>query len=397
MPPTRTLFVAPAAGDDNADGADQNRPWRTLAYASRQLKAGDELVLLAGHYAEPLILHCHGQPGLPITVTGRDAVLSWETSLADAPDRLAAVEVHGSYVLLRGLVFPQDAAADAVLLNGDFLTVEDCRFLNAAAAVRTHPWRRAGYPGLGNNLPRSLVVRNNHVENAAREKFPLAARGLTVEGNTVLGGGHAFAFRHGCREVKAQDNYVQGARAAFTFDGCAQVQVYRNRVNGGGVAFAFGASDSYHGTAGVRVYNNVVHDAECCLHFARSGAVREALVAHNTAALCKLFLNADGGDHELALLNNLVAACEALSTGDPPPWVRHSGNVVVQDVANFVGAAGKDFRITGGSPAAGSCEEIVLGWTDDGGRRWSIGQDALGRPRPREGTDRPSAGAFERP
>ena len=62
-------FYVSNAGDDAADGAAPGRPFRTLAHAARDLRAGDALLLRRGDtFREPLDVTATGEPGSPVYV-----------------------------------------------------------------------------------------------------------------------------------------------------------------------------------------------------------------------------------------------------------------------------------------------------------------------------------------
>ncbi|MCA9173899.1 MAG: hypothetical protein KDB14_05370 [Planctomycetales bacterium] len=67
MAPGKLWHVDPTRGDDAGDGGEQ-QPWRTLAYATRQLQPGDTLLLRGGVYYERLALTRSGEQQRPITI-----------------------------------------------------------------------------------------------------------------------------------------------------------------------------------------------------------------------------------------------------------------------------------------------------------------------------------------
>ena len=54
-------------GDDRQEGSKE-RPWKTLAYAVKQLHAGDVLYLRGGTYYETVIVHASGTAEKPTTI-----------------------------------------------------------------------------------------------------------------------------------------------------------------------------------------------------------------------------------------------------------------------------------------------------------------------------------------
>jgi len=79
----RVLHVSPR-GDDQGGGSESS-PYRSLAFATRQLRAGDTLVVHGGIYRENVVISAadgfaSGEPGRPITVRAADG----ETAVLEA-------------------------------------------------------------------------------------------------------------------------------------------------------------------------------------------------------------------------------------------------------------------------------------------------------------------------
>lgn len=72
----RTFYVDGTGGDDAHDGLTAATPWKTLAQATKHLKAGDTLSIAPGTYYESLLFHASGTPTHPIVVQGNGAVIS---------------------------------------------------------------------------------------------------------------------------------------------------------------------------------------------------------------------------------------------------------------------------------------------------------------------------------
>jgi hypothetical protein len=68
------LYVDPARGNDTNPGS-ADAPWKTLAHAVRQLKAGDTLYLRGGTYHEKVSLTRSGTPEAPITLAAHPGEL----------------------------------------------------------------------------------------------------------------------------------------------------------------------------------------------------------------------------------------------------------------------------------------------------------------------------------
>jgi len=68
----RKFYVRPDGQDKTGEGS-RRRPWRSLAYAVRQLKPGDTLILLEGVYSEAVDLVVSGGPRRYITIEADSA------------------------------------------------------------------------------------------------------------------------------------------------------------------------------------------------------------------------------------------------------------------------------------------------------------------------------------
>lgn len=73
-----TYFVHPLNGDDANAGTEQ-KPWKTIAHALQQLKAGDTLCLRGGTYFEQVRVSLDGKPEAPVTIRsypGEQAIIN---------------------------------------------------------------------------------------------------------------------------------------------------------------------------------------------------------------------------------------------------------------------------------------------------------------------------------
>jgi len=75
MPTDAVRFVDAAKGDD-ANSGTKEQPWKTLKYATRQLKPGDTLSLRGGTYYEPVALSAQGTAEKPITIRAQQGELA---------------------------------------------------------------------------------------------------------------------------------------------------------------------------------------------------------------------------------------------------------------------------------------------------------------------------------
>ena len=117
-PSSRPLASGPAVYVDPGKGSDTNngsatKPWKTVAYAVKQLRAGDTLYLRGGTYYERVYLTESGEPDQPITIRaypGEIAILdgglreffedpasAWEPFIGGAPDEYISKQVYTDF------------------------------------------------------------------------------------------------------------------------------------------------------------------------------------------------------------------------------------------------------------------------------------------------------------
>ncbi|RBP45452.1 hypothetical protein DES53_103452 [Roseimicrobium gellanilyticum] len=75
LPEGPAYYVDPSKGDDTQPGT-REKPWKSLKHGTRQLKAGETLVLRAGTYYERVSLTRSGTEEKPITITSHPGELA---------------------------------------------------------------------------------------------------------------------------------------------------------------------------------------------------------------------------------------------------------------------------------------------------------------------------------
>ncbi len=116
QPPTggegRTYYVSPAG--DNANPGTRERPWRTPGFASRQLQAGDTLIILGGRYVlsdyeADRIIPPSGRPEAWVTIRGEE---NNRPILAGRDNLITAIDLSGAqYVRIQNLEITHDEQA----------------------------------------------------------------------------------------------------------------------------------------------------------------------------------------------------------------------------------------------------------------------------------------------
>ena len=172
----------PAAQDAGEGGAKQ--PYRTLAYAMKQLRAGDTLNLVPGTYRESLIFPEVSWTGAPTSVqpVGDGEVIIKGSDVVDGWKRVEA----GLYVKR-----PWTVNSQQVFLDGKPLKQVGGTVFNGYPDRPDHPMKKlhAGqggiWPGRVAGGVRELTEESFHYDAAARSLYVKIAPSGTLEGRTV--------------------------------------------------------------------------------------------------------------------------------------------------------------------------------------------------------------------
>jgi hypothetical protein len=116
--PPRTFHVS-TNGDDTRDGLSPEHPWRTVAHAADEVRAGDSVLVHGGTYEEFLTLRATGDAGAPITFRAAPGEEVWLTGSERA--RSTAILLRGvHHVVIDGFHFRDFAYNDgqAIRLEG---------------------------------------------------------------------------------------------------------------------------------------------------------------------------------------------------------------------------------------------------------------------------------------
>lgn len=150
------IFYVSEEGSDAGDGLSVATAWKTIGHAVKQLKAGETLYLLPGHYKEDINLRVDSAQGNPVRILGRgrEAVIL---------DGSFTVE-NSAQVELGRLTFTQDVAVRAS---------SGVHFFNCSF----------------NGSQRALVadrVSGLKIDHCAFTRFSLAGLTLSGEGNSAV-------------------------------------------------------------------------------------------------------------------------------------------------------------------------------------------------------------------
>ncbi|MDX3539977.1 right-handed parallel beta-helix repeat-containing protein [Streptomyces sp. MB09-01] len=395
----RTYFVSPSGNDSNS-GTSTGAPFRTLQKAADSVGPGDTVSIMNGTYSERsegsnvLTIKRSGLPGAPITFTAHPGhhpvihpVKAWN-----------GISVHGaSYISIKNLEIKGNNAA-----------------LTLAGAERES---KKGDPTYNTNCvsvekDRSTGALSHHVEVTGNEVHGCAGGGIsaidsdhvTISGNHVFGTSwYAVYATSGISVLTPRD--VGGGDA-----GTYKIRITGNRVHdnetkikwekcgcysdGNGIIIDTLKGDADHPAYSGRVLvaNNLAYDnGGSGIHSYRSQHVD---IVHNTAyangrsTRMDSYANIFAHDStDVRLLNNIAYGRPGQATnsksrnvdvtydyniyfGGKAPEVKGPNDVIADP--KFVRAgtgAEADFRLSEGSPAAGSGAPFAAVTTDFTGAR----------------------------
>ena len=306
--PLRTLYVT-TAGSDSADGS-LTTPWRTLQHAANAVRAGDQVIVRAGHYtgfnlttsgtaANPIAFSADAGVVVdtPNPVRGQDGInlegASWiviEGFTVVGLPRTGIRSVTNAHVTIRRNV--GDANGRWGILTGfsDDLLIEDNEMSRSGA-------EHGIYVGNSGDRP---VIRRNHV-------WGNSGNGIHMNGDLSQGG----------------DGIITGA------------VVEANVIHGNGRTGGSGINGD--GVQGARIVNNILYDNHASgisLYQIDGGAPsKNNLVAHNTivqAADGRWAINIKDGSTGNHVVNNILLTLHTF---------RGSISVTADSLAGFVSDA----------------------------------------------------------
>ncbi|MBC8116521.1 MAG: DUF1565 domain-containing protein, partial [Candidatus Saccharimonas sp.] len=265
-------FVAAQAGDDANDGSEQ-KPWRTIQHAVKQLQPGETLVVRGGTYREHVVVTAVGTVEKPVTIRGYpgelavidgglpEFQLSPQTAWEPCPERVSGefrsvktypglhtrnegVHLFGhfadSMIPLHGYRLHGDLRSDNVYWNLDNKVGKE-EFIYCGPGVFYDAATGRIHARLAHTRMKYLADEDNYTGETDPRKLSLVI-GAASHGPTL-------ALRD-CRYVKLLDLVVRGSGStAIEIDHGEQLVL--DGVTAYGAASAIRVAD----TAGLRVLN----------------------------------------------------------------------------------------------------------------------------------------------
>ena len=138
----RIFYVGPK-GDDSAAGTSERLAFKTLTHACGKLRAGDTLYIMAGDYAEPLVLSASGTADEPIRVRAYEKkrfvlpgiVVTGSHVQVEGFRVDNGIVVRGANVRVQWCVVAHAARAGLLADGAKGLTVNQCTFVHNARGM----------------------------------------------------------------------------------------------------------------------------------------------------------------------------------------------------------------------------------------------------------------------
>lgn len=394
--PLRTFYVDPA-GNDSAAGSSVS-PWRTLQKAANTVRAGDLVIVRAGHYAG-LYLTTSGTATDPITFRGDPGAIV-DSQNPTTPD---GINLEGaSYVVIENFTVTgvPRAGIRAVLnhhvtirgntgdLNGrwgiltgfsDDLLIENNVMSRSQAEHGIYVGNSGDRPVIRRNVVWGNRANGIHMNGDLSQGGDGIISGAVVEANTIYDNGLGGGSGINCDGVQSSiirnnviyDNHASGI-SLYQIDGGQPAR--NNQVLHNTIVMASDARwaiNIQNASTGNVVRNNILYNQHSFRgSIAISADSLPGFVSDTNVVMDRL--STDGGDTRLTL-----AAWRGVTGQD-------TQSIVATPAMLFVNFAADDYHLSSTSPAR-----------DAGATLPSVTDDREGAPRPQGPAS--DIGAFEFP
>src|SRR5882724_5956183 len=394
--PLRTFYVDPTGNDSAAGSATQ--PWRTLQKAANTVRAGDLVIVRAGHYAG-LYLTTSGTATDPITFHGEPGAIV-DTQNPTTQD---GINLEGaSYVVIEGFTVTgvPRAGIRAVLnhhvtirgntgdLNGrwgiltgfsDDILIENNVMSRSQAEHGIYVGNSGDRPVIRRNVVWGNRANGIHMNGDLSQGGDGIISGAVVEGNVIHDNGVAGGSGINCDGVQSSiirnnllyNNHASGI-SLYQIDGGQPAR--NNQVLNNTIVMASDARwalNIQNASTGNVVRNNILFNQQSFRGSIAISADSLPGFVSDTNVIMDRF-SADGGDTRVTL------AAWRSATGQD----MHS--IIATPAALFVNFAGNDYHLSSTSPAR-----------DAGATLSNVTDDREGAPRPQGPAS--DIGAFEFP
>jgi len=381
--PLRTFYVDPA-GNDSAAGSITS-PWRTLQKAANTVRAGDLVIVRAGHYAG-LYLTTSGTATDPITFRGDPGAIV-DTRNPTTPD---GINLEGaSYVVIESFTVTgvPRAGIRAVLnhhvtirgntgdLNGrwgiltgfsDDLLIENNTMSRSQAEHGIYVGNSGDRPVIRRNVVWGNNANGIHMNGDLSQGGDGIISGAIVEGNIIHDNGVAGGSGINCDGVQSSiirnnllyNNHASGI-SLYQIDGGQPAR--NNQVLNNTIVMASDARwalNIQNASTGNVVRNNILYNQQSFRGSIAISADSLSGFVSDTNVVMDRF-STDGGDTRVTL------AAWRSATG------QDTHSIIATPATLFANFAGNDYHLSATSPAR-----------DAGGTLANVTDDLEGAPRP---------------
>jgi hypothetical protein len=381
--PLRTFYVDPA-GNDSAAGSITS-PWRTLQKAANTVRAGDLVIVRAGHYAG-LYLTTSGTATDPITFRGDPGAIvdtqnpttpdginlegaSWvviENFTVTGVPRAGIRAVLNNHVTIRGNTGDLNGRWGILTGFSDDLLIENNTMTRSQAEHGIYVGNSGDRPVIRHNVVWGNNANGIHMNGDLSQGGDGIISGAVVEGNVIHDNGVAGGSGINCDGVQSSiirnnllyNNHASGI-SLYQIDGGQPAR--NNQVLNNTIVMASDARwaiNIQNASTGNVVRNNILYNQQSFRGSIAISADSLPGFVSDTNVIMDRF-SADGGDTRVTL-----AAWRSATSQD-----MHS--IIATPAALFVNFAGNDYHLSSTSPAR-----------DAGGTIANVTDDLESAPRP---------------
>jgi parallel beta helix pectate lyase-like protein/List-Bact-rpt repeat protein len=394
--PLRTFYVDPA-GNDAAAGSD-TQPWRTLQKAANTVRAGDLVIVRAGHYAglylttsgtatDPITFH--GEPGAivdtqnpttqdGINLEGASYVIVEGFTVTGVP-RAGIRSVVNHHVIIRGNTGDLNGRWGILTGFSDDILIENNVMSRSQAEHGIYVSNSGDRPVIRKNVVFGNRANGIHMNGDVSQGGDGIISGALVEDNTIFDNGLAGGSGINCDGVQSSvfrnnllyNNHASGI-SLYQIDAAQPAR--DNQVLNNTIAMASDARwaiNIQNASTGNVLRNNILFNQQS---FRGSVAISPdslpGFVSDTNVVMDRFSI--DGGDTRIGL-----AAWRAATGQD-------QSSIIAAPAALFVNVAGNDYHLSATSPAR-----------DAGVTLAAVADDLEGAPRPQGPAS--DIGAYEFP
>ena len=381
--PLRTFYVDPA-GNDSAAGSITS-PWRTLQKAANTVRAGDLVIVRAGHYAG-LYLTTSGTATDPITFRADPGAIvdtqnpttpdginlegaSWvviENFTVTGVPRAGIRAVLNNHVTIRGNTGDLNGRWGILTGFSDDLLIENNTMTRSQAEHGIYVGNSGDRPVIRHNVVWGNNANGIHMNGDLSQGGDGIISGAVVEGNVIHDNGVAGGSGINCDGVQSSiirnnllyNNHASGI-SLYQIDGGQPAR--NNQVLNNTIVMASDARwaiNIQNASTGNVVRNNILYNQQSFRGSIAISADSLPGFVSDTNVIMDRF-SADGGDTRVTL------AAWRSATGQD----MHS--IIATPAALFINFAGNDYHLSSTSPAR-----------DAGGTIANVTDDLESAPRP---------------